>query len=490
MLCIPIVGPTLNEVQNQISHASLIADLMEWRIDLWNFKDVETLRALRASLSCPVIFTLRKESQGGEWRESEERRLEFFLKLMELKPHYCDVEWDISKAFVQSCQDKFPSIRWIVSHHDFEAIPNDLERILEKMRALRPYVCKMAYFCHTTLDALKLLLFARKHADVLPVGMGECGMVTRIIAPIVHAYWAYAVLTPSQACAPGQITAESLLETYHYKKLTRNTGIYGLIGDPVSKSISHITHNKFIRQAGLDAVYVKMSVAEEDLELFLKAFHVLGGRGLSVTMPLKEAVIPYLKKIGPKAKAIGAVNTLVRGEGWEGMNTDARGALDAIENHFNVARQKMLIVGAGGAAKAIAYEAKERGAHVWIANRTQNRAQELAKRMEVNWIPLQHAEILGPYMLIINTTPEEMPVHSSLLQHCIWAMDIKTIPVETQFLREARAERCGIIYGWEMFAKQAEKQFRIWWNAHILASDIPVDLSRDVEETLTLSSLV
>lgn len=488
-LCIPILGPELKDVARQLLEAQKLADLIEWRIDYWNFSDLVHLKTLRDSVSCPVMFTLRKKSQGGNWEKSEEERLSYFEKLLKLKPEYCDLEAEIPLDFFKSLRQHHPTVQIIASHHDFEKTPQDLEWLLEEMRKVPADLYKIACMCHSTTDALRLLLLGKKYPDVIPVGMGECGIPTRVLAPVVHKYWTYASLSAAEASAPGQMLAETLVQRYHYKKLSSATRIFGLIGDPVSKSISDRTHNRFFGDAGIDAVYVKMAVKEPELPEFFQAFKLLEGEGLSVTMPLKESLFNLLDEIDPKAKQIGAVNTIAfKNRKWWGLNTDADGALDAIEQHFRVAGEKIVILGAGGSAKAIAYEAKVRGAEITILNRSPDKAHDLAEKMDALWGSLDHLSQIKDYALIINTTPEDMPIEVSALRDSTYAMDIKTIPIESAFLKSAAEKECRLIYGWEMFVQQAVGQMHIWLSKEVeqlpIAKMLSAHISEDIAGTI------
>src|SRR5262249_32850217 len=153
-----------------------------------------------------------------------------------------------------------------------------------------------------SIDAFRLLHFIKKgDKKLIGIGMGKEGQVTRILGPIVGSPITYASLEETLMTAPGQFTARELAERYHYRSLNQTTALYGLIGDPIDRSISDITHNKLMHQYGWNAIYVKIRVKPEELPHFLPLAKTLGFRGLSVTMPLKEAVVPFSEHIDPSA---------------------------------------------------------------------------------------------------------------------------------------------------------------------------------------------
>ena len=207
----------------------------------------------------------------------------------------------------------------------------------------------------------------KTRGNVIAISMGTHGQISRILAPIFRNPITYASLAEELQSAPGQLSAELLLNRYHYASLRPHTSLYGLIGDPIDKSISDATHNALFHHLGLNAVYVKMVVKAEELPEFFHFAKQLPFKGLSVTMPLKESVLPHLDHIDSKARNIRAVNTLVFDEGMiSGFNTDGIGALNAIEQVKPVKNQRVVLLGAGGSAKAIADEAHQPGAQLTL----------------------------------------------------------------------------------------------------------------------------
>ncbi len=311
MLCITIKGPSLEEARKQIEEAKAFCNLVEWRLDHFDTPDLDSLRRLKEASPIPAIFTLRPKSQGGAYAGPEEERLRIIKKLASLHPETIDLEYTVPNAFIQTLKLKYPRMRIILSYHDFEKTPPDVPSLLHNLQSKKADLYKMSFMAHSALDTLSILCLAKQAApNVLLMTMGKTGYLSRILAPIVGSPLTYASLHDELATAPGQITASELIHTYGYPRLNTNTSLYGLIGDPVDKSIGHLTINKAMRDRDLQSVYVKIPVASEELQAFLKYAKQLGFKGLSVTMPLKEKVMEFLDEIDPDAKAIGAVNTL------------------------------------------------------------------------------------------------------------------------------------------------------------------------------------
>lgn len=465
MICVVIKGPTFDEAQQQIAKAIAYADLVELRLDCFNSLDLGALKTLRTHFSIPMIFTLRSKTQGGNYAKSEENRLADIRRLIKLKPEYLDLENDVHASFIDEIS-KNSEIKLILSYHNFEETPQNLNSIYVEMRKIPAYKYKIAVTAKNCLDALQLLLWAKKSDDkLIAISMGSHGQISRILGPIVGCSITYAALEEDQKSAPGQLSAKTLIEKYHHRLLNPHTKIYALIGDPVDKSISDETHNHLIAACGLDAVYVKIQVKPSEVSDFLQLAKQLPFHGISVTMPLKEQVLPSLDDVDSQAAQIGAINTLlIENKKIDGFNTDGIGALNAIETKDKVKGKKMVIIGAGGAAKAIAFEAHKRGAHVTILNRDAEKAIQIGKLLNCVGKGLDEIAVCAEsgYDILINCTPSPQPIPSDyILPHTI-VMDITTKPKETAFLKQAMKKECDIIYGYQMFIEQALGQFKIW----------------------------
>lgn len=325
------------------------------------------------------------------------------------------------------------------SYHNFKETPEDLETIYKPSSQL----FKIATYAHSSLDTLRILQMQKKYGEKLVcLAMGELGQPSRILGRIYGAPFTFAAVNRQQTSAPGQLT----LAEYQNYPVNRETAVYGLIGDPVGQSISHVTHNAFFRKRGINAVYVKFKVAKEELQEFLQRAQDLGFSGLSVTSPLKEAVLPYLDNIDPVAEAIGAVNTLIFQQGKiAGYNTDIL-ALRCIQKKIDLKGKTVQIHGAGGAARALIYGCRQAGANLLIHNRTEDHARNVAKDFQCQVGLHPHPD------LAINCTAADFPSQAPL------AMDLRVRPKETLFLQGCHTK----IYGYEMFAEQALGQFNLW----------------------------
>jgi len=469
MICVVIKGPTFEEAHHQISKALEYADLVELRLDLFEILDLEALKSLQTHFSIPMIFTLRSQS----------KRLEDIRSLAALKPQYLDLEEETPPYFIAEIASQYPAVKLILSYHHFEATPEDLEGIYFEMKKTPAYFYKVAVTAQNSLDAMRLIFWAKESDDkLIAISMGSHGQISRILSPMIGCPITYAALEEGGEVAPGQLSAKILIDRYHHRSLNLETTLYGLIGDPVSQSISHETHNRFMSAQGLNAVYIKMQVKAEELTDFLDYAKRLPFCGLSVTMPLKERILSLLDEIDSQAAAIGAVNTLLLKKGKTfGYNTDGIGALNAIESEFLVRGKRMVIIGAGGASKAIAYEAIHRGALVTIINRDSTKAFQMAKRLQCVGKGLEDMADCAKagYDILINCTPVSMPIDPQYILPHVLVMDITTKPKETMLLQHAMRKNCQIVYGYKMFVEQAKGQFDLWFKDKFVLSNTLVN---------------
>jgi len=250
-------------------------------------------------------------------------------------------------------------------------------------------------------------------------------------------------------------------------KIDQNTALYGVIGKPVRHSLGPVMHNAAFLETGINAVYLAFEV--EDVKTSIHGMVALGIKGLSVTIPFKSEVIPFLDEIDPLAGRIGAVNTIVnRGGRLKGYNTDATGAVKALEEKIALKGLTSTIIGAGGAARAIGFSLKEKGVRISIANRSLERGGALARVLDCPYLPLDKMG-QNKVDLLVQATPVGMfphtgtsPVSEDVFHEDLVAMDIIYNPRETTFLEMARARGATTIDGLGMFVHQGAEQFLLW----------------------------
>lgn len=463
MLTVVVKG-TIDQAQETIEKAHNYAEAFEFRLDLMKNNDLETLERLLHIARVPVIFTLRRKDQGGAFEGEEAERKNLLLDRLKLRPSYVDLEYDVSFAH------QVPSeVKIISSCHNFKETPENLSDMLRKVQRLPAHIFKIVCWAHSSIDALRVLVFTKSHQNLAGMCMGDYGALTRILSPVIGSALTYAPLVEEEGTASGQVSLSKLVHTYHFFHLTSQTKIYALIGQPVDKSIGHECHNQVFRKLQENAVYVKIPLSPHELPSFFYWIKKLPFEGFSVTMPLKEKLGSFIERVSPQTEKIGALNTLTSLQGeWCGYNTDGEGALDALEKKGAVVGKTLLILGAGGTAKAIAFEGTQRGAHILVANRTYKKAQHVAKQVGGEGYSLEDVKTLK-YDVLINTTslgmaPEikQTPIDPEWVIPNTTVFDVILSPKETTLIQAAKNKGCDIVYGYEMYAKQAARQLELW----------------------------
>ncbi|MFV0438556.1 MAG: shikimate dehydrogenase [Desulfopila sp.] len=262
------------------------------------------------------------------------------------------------------------------------------------------------------------------------------------------------------------------------------TRVYGIIGNPVSHSRSPAMHNRAFAELGENRVYVPLPVT--DVSAGVMGLRGLGLWGASVTIPHKEAVIPLLDYIDPVAARIGAVNTIAvvetaDGRELHGSNTDWLGANRALAEHVDLPGKRVVIVGAGGSARAIGFGLQTRGAEVVLCSRTERRGRALAADLDCPWYSLDQLDQLAGDVLLHATSVGMEPntgqslVAIDLLARYRVVMDIVYAPLTTRLLAEAEAAGCATVNGLEMLLYQGVAQFELWTGVAA-----PVEVMREV----------
>jgi 3-dehydroquinate dehydratase/shikimate dehydrogenase len=485
MICVSIARGRHRHVLAE--HRHLVqqgAKLVEFRLDY--ISGEVNLRRLITDRPSPVVITCRREADGGKYTGTEEARLRLLRTAIAEGVEYVDLEDDIAGSI-----PRFGKTKRIISLHDFRKTPDNLEEIHARLVSLDADVVKMATMANQPHDNLRMLnLIRNSKVPTVALCMGDIGTPSRLLAGRFGAPFTFATFHHERTLAPGQLSFTQMTEIYHYNRVKPTTAVYGVIGDPISQSLGPVVHNAGLAHAGIDGVYIPFRVPREHLGQFLEDAPALGVRGLSVTIPHKELVTKRLTKSDATTEGIGAANTLVYGpEGIEGFNTDHQAAIDSLEaacdaetaHKITLEGKTALVLGAGGAAKAIAYGLKRRGATVIIAGRTPQRAAPLAARLDCQLVEWGARYAVDPDVLI-NCTPVGMhpnvdatPYEKHHLRPSMLVFDTVYNPENTLLIKDARSQSCTVVTGVEMFIRQAGLQFKLF-----TGQEAPSDLMRDV----------
>jgi 3-dehydroquinate dehydratase/shikimate dehydrogenase len=461
------------------------AELVELRLDYISSR--VNIQRLLKDRPCKTVISVRREQDGGKYTGSEDARLIMLREAIANGVEYIDLEEDIAGTI-----PRFGKTKRIISYHSFRNTPDNLRELHARLKSLDADIVKIATMANQPHDNLRVLeMMQESDSPTIGMCMGDIGTPSRILGPKFGAPFTYATFHHERALAPGQLSYDQMVNVYRHNKISPTTAVYGVVADPVAHSQGPQIHNPAFDVIGEDAVYVPFRVPFDALGQFMEDVPRLGVRGLSITIPHKEAVAKYLTKVDPAVKGIGAVNTvLFKGPDVLGYNTDYKAAMDCLENALGGAvppgspsplkDKKVVVLGAGGVARAVMYGLQRRGAKSTIASRTRSRAQYLAETFGgrcVEW-PARH---MGDTEIIVNCTPvgmhpnvDESPFNKSHLKPSMIVFDTVYNPESTLLLKEARSHGCRTVTGVDMFIRQAKLQFLLF-----TGKEAPEQLMRD-----------
>jgi 3-dehydroquinate dehydratase/shikimate dehydrogenase len=460
---------------------SMIRDnpFVEFRLDYLK-QPAATLPKLRRFLEThqyvTAIGTCRRVEHGGKFRGSQ---LDILAKASASGCQILDLELESAlKTKPEAVARLRSKAGLIVSFHDFRATRN-LEKTLEKMLAIPADFYKVVSTATTLSDNVTMMKFLQtegeKHA-LVGLCMGEQGIISRVLSVRAGSLFTFGAVSDDLKTAPGQISAQKLRSIYRIEQVDAATRVYGVAGDPIEHSLSPAIMNTAMRRENVNAVYLALHAKTlKDLVYCLREIPL---HGLSITMPYKQAILEYLDNTDGHTSKIGSCNTVVRGQDGKlyGFNTDVAGVVRPLEQRLALQGAKVLVIGAGGAARAAVFGVKERGAEVWILNRSSVKAQKLARQAKSR--ALKRADLRKTaFDVIINATPvgmgssRECPLKDEEIQARV-VFDMVYDPVETRLLQVARAKGITVIPGVEMFVHQAARQFEIWTGKPAPADDM------------------
>lgn len=488
MICVSI-GRTRTKMVI-LEHRALAergAELVEFRLD-WLSRSPDLARLLKDKPT-PVVITCRRQNDRGHWRGTEEQRMAVLREAIVMGVEYVDLEDDIAGSV-----PRYGNTKRIVSHHNFDETPKDLADIHKRMADLDPDIVKLVTMANSPSDCvrmMKLVLEANKTVPTVGFCMGELGLPSRILCGRYGSPFTFATFSREREMAPGQISFDEMKNIYHFDDIKPSTAVYGVLGDPIAHSLSPLLHNAALRDCKIDAVYVPIRVSRDDLTKTLKDFDALGFQGYSVTIPHKQAALEQAKNLDQATQEIGAANTLYRDASgqWNATNTDYTAALESIRLQLApeadptsewLRGREVLMLGAGGVARAIGLGIKRHGGKLTITNRTAERAVALAAELECQQIDWENRATIH-CSLLVNCTPVGMhpnvdasPFPGNWIEDGMLVFDTIYNPENTLLIKETKQRHCKTVSGMEMFVRQAAAQFELFTNR-----PAPIDLMRD-----------
>lgn len=472
MLCVTVARTRhKHTIQEHLDVAAQGAKLVELRLD-YIARSVELARVLK-NRPTAVVVTCRRKEDGGRWEKSEEDRLMLLRQSIAMGVEYIDLEEDTAAKI-----PRYGKTKRIVSYHNFEGVPANLEEIHARLAKLDADIVKIAVQAQSFEDSARVIeLMRNAKIPTIGIAMGDYGSMTRILGTRYGAPFTFCVFNLDRRVAPGQLSYHDMKNIYRVDSITDKTKIFGVVADPVAHSYSPMLHNSAFQANELDYRYLPFRVAANDIEPFVRWCQREGVGGLSVTIPHKQSVLPMLTQAEAAAQGIGACNTIViSGEDRIGYNTDYRAAMECIaygltklyEEPNPFEGRSALLLGSGGVSRAIGWGLAQRRVRVAISSRNSESAERLARELGGRAVAWEERHSVQPSILV-NCTPIGMfpemdvtPFRKENLDQRTLVFDTVYNPEQTLLIRQAKSIGCPVITGLSMFVRQAAYQYRLF----------------------------
>jgi 3-dehydroquinate dehydratase/shikimate dehydrogenase len=438
-----------------------------------------------------LIATCRRKEWGGNFVASVKAELEVLLAAAEAGCQIVDLEVESAEearaAQLEEFRDGLRAVgaALLLSFHDFKRT-HKLEQVAQRIEAFKPEFVKVVSTAQSLADNLAVLKLIEERSlstQVVGIAMGEEGLVSRVLGPRAGGAFTFAAFSNGAkndgheadaklATASGQVSLRTLRDLYRIEQLDQATRIFGVAGNPIAHSLSPLMQNTAFRRESVNAVLLPLKTRHIDDLLTLVRDLPLAG--VAVTMPLKQEILPYLANPVQAGSIsithrIGACNTLrVSPDGKiVGFNTDVDGVVRPLEKRLKLKGARVVVLGAGGAARAAVFGLVDQGAEVFIVNRTHENAVKLAKESKAK--ALTHEQFAkSRFDVLINSTPcgmagsrQAMPLEENELNASL-VFDLVYNPLETPLIKLAKERGIAVITGLEMFVQQGARQFEIW----------------------------
>jgi 3-dehydroquinate dehydratase/shikimate dehydrogenase len=473
-ICVAVTGATSNELLDRAEQVASGNPFIELRLDTLNKPQsiLPKLKAFAASnRHVTMIATCRRTEGGGNFVGELFEQAEILEGAAKAGCQLIDVEIESAETMRPADWKRLRAsgAALMLSYHDFSHT-RSLQKAFERMQSFEPDFYKIVPTACSLTDNTVVLDLLEKHSDstnMIAMAMGQPGIMSRVLSARAGSAFTFAAMAAGEETAPGQMTLDTLRSLYRFEEIDAATRIYGVAGHPIAHSLSPLMLNTAFRRERVNAVFLPLETTKiNDLLALVERIPLAG---LAVTMPLKQEVLPSLARMDDLSTRIGACNTVVRGADGRlfGFNTDVSAILGPLERRLSLKGARVLVLGAGGAARAAVFGLKEKGAEVHILNRTVESAKELAHEAKVK---VFRRELLTKtdFDVVLNATPAGMRGNksASLLEpdelRARLVFDMVYNPIETPLLRMAHEKGIAIIPGVEMFVHQGARQFEIW----------------------------
>ena len=492
-ICLCLTGKTLARDLEVLEKYRKFTDIAELRADCLEPDERFHIRKFPVMAGLPVILTIRRVGDGGKYAGHEGARITLLsrgLAFAEADPRrnfsYVDLEDDLRVPGLEEAARAFGT-RIIRSFHDLNGVDSDLAKKIRSLRWVGDEIAKVAVMPQCLDDVRLVYQAAGETRDVekILLCMGDYGVNTRILAERMGSYLSYTTVRGEEGipiAASGQLDPRELGTLYRFRDISYKTKIFAVTGFPLKVSASPQFFNTVFGIENEDAVYIP--VPSDNIESMLRFSEEIGILGISVTVPHKETVIPFLNITTENVKSIGACNTIMASQnGWIGHNTDAPGFSESLLEFSGLKdfrKKKISIIGAGGVARSVASEVFRLRGKAMVLNRTVMRAREIALPYRFAWggLDSQGIKMMEKYSdIIIQTTSVGMEPDTGYdpLQYYNFTgnelvVDLIYKPPKTLCLLRAEAAGCKTLNGYDMLMRQARHQYKFFMEKEFPAS--------------------
>lgn len=473
-VCVAITGANPSEMLRNAEDIVRENHFVEFRLDYLP-NPAAALSRIRQFLyersEVTAIATCRRAATGGKFKGTIAAELEILEKAAQAGCQLIDVELQTAEHMkpAQMRHLRSRGAALIVSWHDFEST-RDLDAIFERIHPFHPEFVKIVSTARSLSDNVTMMRFLerrRDEANLIGISMGDQGTISRVLGLRAGSVFTFASAHAGEETGPGQIDARTLRDAWRIGHIDASTKVYGVAGNPVRHSLSPLMQNMAFRRETVNAVFLPLQTTRMSDLLTLTREVPL--HGLAVTMPFKTEILRHLEKTDALSEKIGACNTVVRAQDGKlyGFNTDVAAIVRPLERRLPLRGAKILVLGAGGAARAAVFGLVDKGAEVLICNRTPDAAKKLARQAKAKSI---RRELLAKtsFDVIVNATPVGMhgvkpasPLDAKEINARL-VFDLVYNPIDTPLIRMAREKGLPVVTGVEMFVHQGARQFEIW----------------------------
>jgi 3-dehydroquinate dehydratase/shikimate dehydrogenase len=471
-ICVAVTGSDANDLVEKAEAVVRDNTFIEFRLDYLPRPGLALPKIKEFTDSHPhvvAIATCRRVASGGKFKGSIATEIDILGKAADAGCQLVDVELQTASRLKPAQLAKLRArAAMVLSFHDFRGTQK-LDETLAKMAAYPADFYKIVSTATILYDNVTMMKFLERHRDehaLVGVCMGEQGIISRVLGARAGSGFTFGALTADEKTAPGQVTAQELQNVYRIDQVDAATKVYGVAGDPVSQSLSPPIMNAALRRENVNGVYLALHA--KSLKDLLACIRDIPIHGVSITMPYKQPILSHLDNSDPYTAKTGACNTVVRSQDGKlyGFNTDTSGVVRPLEQRMALTDAKILVLGAGGAARAAVFGLKDRGAQIFILNRSLAAAHKLARSAKARTIKRADLKKLE-FDVIINATPvgmgntKDSPLNADEIK-AKYVFDMVYDPAETRLLQLAKERGAETIPGSEMFVHQAARQFEIW----------------------------